>query len=51
MSSISLVTVMGLTWIVGILFFDDDLLPFAYIFTILVAFQVRHFLWDMLTYN
>lgn len=39
-SSISLMIVMGLTWIVGVLFFNRDLLPFAYIFTILVAFQV-----------
>ena len=40
-SSISLVTVMGGTWAVGILFFDSRLLPFAYIFTIFVAFQVN----------
>lgn len=39
-SSISLLVVMGLTWIVGILCFGRDLLAFAYIFTILVAFQV-----------
>lgn len=32
---------MGITWVVGILFFDNDLLPFAYIFTVFVAFQVR----------
>lgn len=34
--------VMGLTWIVGVAFFNGDLLPFAYIFTILVAFQVTN---------
>jgi hypothetical protein len=38
-ASISLVIVMGITWIMGVLVFTDDLLPVAYIFTIFVAFQ------------
>ena len=39
-SSVSLVTIMGLTWIVGVLVFEvPALLPLAYIFTIFVAFQ------------
>ncbi|XP_064399841.1 uncharacterized protein LOC135346210 isoform X4 [Halichondria panicea] len=39
-SSVSLVTVMGLTWIIGILVFEvPALLPLAYIFTIFVSFQ------------
>ena len=39
-SSVSLVTVMGLTWIIGVLVFElPALLPLAYIFTIFVAFQ------------
>ena len=39
-SSVSLVTVMGLTWITGVLVFElPALLPLAYIFTIFVAFQ------------
>ena len=40
-SSIALVVVMGIAWIIGILIFDSDLVTFAYIFTICVAFQVR----------
>ena len=37
---VSLVVIMGLTWIVGVLIVDvEELLPLAYIFTILVAFQ------------
>jgi hypothetical protein len=31
---------MGLTWITGVLVFDDVLIPFAYLFTIFVALQV-----------
>lgn len=46
-SSISLVVVMGLTWVVGVLFFGRDLLAFAYIFTIFVAFQVQT-MWNQL---
>ena len=39
-NAISLVTIMGLTWVVGILVFEiPALLPLAYIFTIFVAFQ------------
>ncbi|XP_064406870.1 adhesion G protein-coupled receptor L3-like isoform X2 [Halichondria panicea] len=39
-SSVSLVTVMGLTWITGVLVFDiPALFPLAYIFTIFVSFQ------------
>ena len=39
-SSVSLVTIMGLTWAVGILVFEVPVLyPLAYIFTIFVAFQ------------
>ena len=37
---ISLVVIMGLTWIMGLVIIDvDALLPLAYIFTIFVAFQ------------
>ena len=37
---VSLVVVMGLTWISGVLIVVvDELLPLAYIFTIMVAFQ------------
>ena len=42
-SSIALMVVMGLTWAVGILVFDNTLLPyslFGYVFTVFVAFQV-----------
>ena len=40
LSAISLVVIMGLTWIVGLFIVDmDKLLPLAYIFTIMVAFQ------------
>ena len=35
---------MGLTWVVGILVFESTLLPFAYVFTVFVAFQVRVYL-------
>ena len=39
-ASVSLVVIMGLTWIVGVLIVAvDELLPLAYIFTIMVAFQ------------
>ena len=39
-SSITLTTIMGLTWVVGFLVFDvPALLPLAYIFTIFAAFQ------------
>ncbi|XP_064406830.1 adhesion G protein-coupled receptor L3-like isoform X2 [Halichondria panicea] len=39
-SSVSLVTIMGLTWIIGLLVFEVPALsPLAYIFTIFVAFQ------------
>ena len=39
-SVVALVTIMGLTWIVGILVFEvPALFPLAYIFTIFVAFQ------------
>ena len=35
-----LVVIMGLTWIVGLLILEvDALLPLAYIYTIMVAFQ------------
>ena len=37
---ISLVVVMGVTWIVGVLIVEvEELLPLAYIYTIMVAFQ------------
>jgi len=39
-ASISLVLVMGLTWIIGVLVFNKDLVAVAYIFTIFWAFQV-----------
>ena len=39
-TGISLTVVMGLTWISGVAVFHEALLPFAYIFTICVAFQV-----------
>ena len=36
----SLVVVMGVTWIVGVLIVEvEELLPLAYIYTIVVAFQ------------
>ena len=39
-SAVSLVVIMGLTWIVGILIVEvEALLPLAYIYTIMVAFQ------------
>ena len=39
-SAVSLLVIMGLTWIVGVLVVEvEELLPLAYIFTILVAFQ------------
>ncbi len=37
---ISLTVVMGLTWIIGVLIIErEELLPLAYIYTIMVAFQ------------
>ena len=33
-------SVMGLTWITGVLVFHEALIPVAYIFTIFVAFEV-----------
>ncbi len=37
---ISLTVVMGLTWIIGVLIVErEELLPLAYIYTIMVAFQ------------
>ena len=36
----SLTSVMGLTWITGVLVFHEALIPVAYIFTIFVAFEV-----------
>ena len=38
-ASISLVVVMGITWVMGVIVFTESLLPVAYIFTIFVAFQ------------
>jgi len=39
-SSISLLTVMGITWIIGIIVLEvPELIPLAFIFTIFVAFQ------------
>ena len=39
-SVVSLVTIMGLTWVIGVLVFEvPALFPLAYIFTIFVAFQ------------
>ena len=39
-AAISLVVIMGLTWILGVLVVDTPaLLPLAYIYTIMVAFQ------------
>ena len=36
----SLVVVMGVTWIIGVLIVEvEELLPLAYIYTIMVAFQ------------
>ncbi len=36
----SLTVVMGVTWLIGVLIVDvDELVPLAYIFTIMVAFQ------------
>lgn len=39
--AVSLVTVMGLTWITGVLVFHEDLVSLAYMFTMFVAFQVE----------
>lgn len=39
-ASVSLVVVMGITWVMGVLVFTESLLPLAYIFTTFVAFQV-----------
>ena len=36
----SLMSVMGLTWVTGVLVFHEALIPVAYIFTIFVAFEV-----------
>ncbi len=37
---VSLTVVMGLTWIIGVLVVErEELLPLAYIYTIMVAFQ------------
>ena len=44
-SAISLTTIMGLTWIVGVLVFHNSLVTLAYIFTIFVAFQVTAMLY------
>ena len=39
-SALSLVVIMGLTWILGLLVVEvDELAPLAYVYTILVAFQ------------
>ena len=39
-SALSLVVIMGLTWMFGVLIVDvEELIPLAYIYTILVAFQ------------
>ena len=39
-ASLSLVVIMGLTWILGVLIVEvNALLPLAYIYTIMVAFQ------------
>ena len=39
-AAVSLVIIMGLTWIVGVLIVEvDELVPLAYIYTIMVAFQ------------
>lgn len=40
--AVSLTTIMGFTWIVGVLVFNMALISFAYLFTIFVAFQVSH---------
>jgi hypothetical protein len=39
-TTISLLVVMGITWIIGVLVFHQALLFVAYIFTIATAFQV-----------
>ena len=39
-TSIALLFIMGITWIIGVLVFHEALLFVAYIFTIFVAFQV-----------
>ena len=37
---VSLVVIMGLTWVIGVLIVEvEELLPLAYIYTIMVAFQ------------
>ena len=39
-SALSLVVIMGLTWVFGVLIVEvEELIPLAYIYTILVAFQ------------
>ena len=39
-TSIALLVVMGITWLIGVLVFTEALLFVAYILTIFVAFQV-----------
>ena len=39
--SVSLLVVMGISWIIGVITFHEALLFVSYIFTIVVAFQVR----------
>ena len=43
--SVSLVVIMGISWIIGVLTFHEALLFVSYIFTIIVAFQVLRLLW------
>ena len=39
-AAVLLVVIMGLTWIFGVLIVEvEELVPFAYIYTIMVAFQ------------
>ena len=42
--SVSLVVIMGISWIIGVLTFHEALLFVSYIFTIIVAFQVLRLL-------
>ena len=37
---IPLVVIMGITWILGIVIFSEELIAVAYIYTILIALQV-----------
>lgn len=39
--SVSLLVVMGISWIIGVITFHEALLFVSYIFTVVVAFQVR----------